>query len=416
MPEPRVLMVAFHYPPCSGSSGILRTLKFSRYLRDQGWGPIVLTAQPRAYPTTGVSQLAEIPAEVPVHRAFALDARRHLAVRGSSPRLAVLPDQWSSWWLGAVPAGLRLIRRHRPQALWSTFPIATAHLIGLTLQRLSGLPWIADFRDSMTEDDYPTHPRTRQIYRWIESRTVRAASSLVFTAPSASRMYLSRYPGLSASRCAVIPNGYDEDDFAALSLADARPRPAGGPLRMVHAGLMYQEERDPRPFFQAVARLRREGRVTPEILRVELRAPGSDEYYTRLTTDLGIQDLVHILPSLPYRESLADCASAAGLLIFQGKSCNHQIPAKAYEYLRLRRPILALTSADGDTAALLTECGGSTLVELSDEQAIYQTLPTFLEALRAGAHPLPDPDRAARYARRNQAGQLGQLLVDASRR
>ena len=147
----RVLMVAFHYPPCFGSSGYLRTLKFSRYLPQHGWQPIVLTAHPRAYPQTTAEQLPEVPPIASVTRTFALDARRHLAIRGSSLRIMALPDQWSSWWLSAVPAGLRLVRRYRPAVLWSTYPIATAHLIGLTLHRLTGIPWVADFRDSMTD-------------------------------------------------------------------------------------------------------------------------------------------------------------------------------------------------------------------------------------------------------------------------
>jgi glycosyltransferase involved in cell wall biosynthesis len=411
----RVLMVAFHYPPCVGSSGVHRTLKFSRYLLDHAWQPVVLTANPRAYAQRAEHQLAEIPAAVAVARAFALDSRRHLAIRGSSLRLTALPDAWSSWWLGAIPAGLRLIRRYRPAALWSTYPIATAHLIGLTLHRLTRIPWVADFRDSMTEEFSPSDPATRRAFLWIERHTVRAAARLVFTAPSTKRMYLDRYPGLPASRCLVISNGYDETDFAGL-LPSTPPTPA--PLRLIHAGVIYEFERDPRPFFRALARLRREGRVGAQSLRVELRGSGTDAYCARLIRELGIDDFVHVLPALPYHESLEDCMTASALLLLQGESCNHQIPAKAYEYLRLGKPILALTSATGDTAGLLTECGGSTIEDLADEEAIYRILPGFLDSLRAGTHALPEPARAGRYARHSQARDLAACLseVAAARR
>lgn len=403
----RVLMVAFHYPPCVGSSGVHRTLKFSRYLLDHSWQPVVLTAHPRAYAQSAGHQLAEIPSAVSVTRAFALDSRRHLALRGSSLRPTALPDAWVSWWLGAVPRGLRLIRRYRPSVLWSTYPIATAHLIGLTLHRLTGLPWIADFRDSMTEEGYPSDPATRRVFQWIERRTVRAAARLVFTAPSTRRMYLERYPGLDPARGVVISNGYDEADFMRL----LAPVPDNARLiRLVHAGVIYEHERDPRPFFRALARLRREGRLSRDTLRVELRGSGSDAYCTRLTRELGIDDLVHVLPALPYHESLEDCLHASALLLLQGETCNHQIPAKAYEYLRLGKPILALTSAAGDTAALLTECGGASVVDLADEEAIYRALPGFLDSLRTGRHPAPDPVRAARYARDRQAGDLAVCL------
>lgn len=405
-PARSVLMVAFHYPPWFGSSGYLRTLKFSRYLPEHGWRPVVLTAHPRAYPHTTGDQLQEIPATVSVQRTFALDARRDLALRGSSLRITALPDQWSSWWLSAVPAGLRLVRKHRPSVLWSTYPIPTAHLIGLTLRRLTGIPWVADFRDSMTEDDYPPHPATRRVYRWIERHTIEEASLIVFTAASARRMYLDRYPDLPPSRCLVIANGYDEADFEGIPRPTAPPGPSTRPLRLLHSGLIYPEERDPRPLFRALARLRREGQIGAQTLQVDLRAPGADTYHRRLITDLGVEGLVRILPALPYREALREASGVDALLILQSSSCNHQIPAKAYEYLRLGKPILALTAAEGDTAALLAGCGGTTVVDLLGEDDIYRALPRFLDAVREGTHPLPDPVTASSYTRHHQAGHL----------
>ena len=168
----RVLMLAFHYPPLQGSSGLQRTLAFSRHLPASGWEPLLLTAHPRAYPQRGDDQMRHIPAALSVTRAFALDSARHLALGGSYFNFTALPDRWVSWWIGAVWEGLRLIRRHRPALLWSTYPIATAHLAALTLQRLSGLPWVADFRDLMSADDYPEDATKRAIYQWIERRTV----------------------------------------------------------------------------------------------------------------------------------------------------------------------------------------------------------------------------------------------------
>ncbi len=128
-----VLMTAFHFPPQSTSSGVQRTLGFARHLGARGWRPLVLTAHPRAYTERNPSQLADMPKDLVVHRAFALDAKRHLGIKGRYLETCALPDRWASWWLGAVPAGLKMIRTHRPRVLWSTFPIATAHLVGLAL-------------------------------------------------------------------------------------------------------------------------------------------------------------------------------------------------------------------------------------------------------------------------------------------
>ena len=159
----RILMIAYHYPPVQISSGIQRTLKFSTYLGPLGWQSSVLSVATRAYSHTSDNQVCEIPADVRVQRAFALDTSRHLAVKGRYPLLLALPDNWSTWWLGGVTSGLAMIRRARPDVIWSTYPIATAHLSGLTLHRLTGIPWVADCRDSMTEENYPTPTLRRKV-------------------------------------------------------------------------------------------------------------------------------------------------------------------------------------------------------------------------------------------------------------
>lgn len=405
-----ILMIAFHYPPFRGSSGIQRTLKFSQYLSDHGWHPVVLTASPRAYPQRTDDQIHEIPGDVPVKRAFALDVSRHLSIRGFYPSWIALPDRWVSWWLGAVPAGLSLIRKYRPQIVWSTYPIATAHLIALTLHRLTRIPWVADFRDSMLEEEFPSDPLTRRSYRWLEKKVIKYSSRIIFTTESARQMYLARYPELSHARCLVIPNGYDEEDFQEVRFSEGSTGLEDRPIRLLHAGVIYQDERDPRHFFRALARLKKEGQVGAANLRIELRASGSESHYEAIIRELGIDDMVHLLPALPYRQALQACADADGLLLFQAASCNHLIPAKVYEYLRLRKPILALTADESETATLLKKTGGATTVDLSDEQLIYLTLRHFLTALRSGTHPLPDGKQIHLYARKNQAHELAKCL------
>lgn len=411
----RVLLIAFHYPPLRGSSGIQRTLAFSRYLREFGWQPIVLTSHPRAYRDTGTDQLGDIPGDVPVYRAFALDASRHLSVRGAYPKLLTLPDRWSTWCLGAIPSGLRALRRHRPDFLWSTYPIATAHLIGLCLHSLSGIPWVADFRDSMTEPHYPPDPAVRRVYRWIERNTVARASRAVFTAPGALRMYAERYPDIPAARWAVIPNGYAEEQFLEAARGAPNLREGSSRIVLVHSGLLYPSERDPRAFFRAIAALRRDGRVSPSTLQVVLRASGFDDDYGPMLRKLGIDDVVLLAPHLDYRAAIAEMLAADGLLLFQATNSNHQIPAKVYEYLRARRPIFAMTDPAGDTARVLAEAGIDTVVPLDSQAHIVDGLERFLDAIRGGTAPLPEPDEILRHSRRSRTGELAALLDAAVR-
>jgi glycosyltransferase involved in cell wall biosynthesis len=404
------LIVAFHFPPFGAGSGILRILKFCRFLPEFGWQPIVLTASTRAYEWTDPTLLSQVPPLVRVVRAFALDAQRHLSLRGRYPRWMALPDRWASWAPMAMLEGLYLIRRHHVNVIMTTYPIATSVLVGLFLHKLTGKPWVVDFRDSMTEDEYPADPLTRRVCRWIEKKAARHSSRLIFTARSTINMYLKRYPWLKSEKCVLIPNGYDEEDFQWLQSTEARRESHLAPIRLLHLGVIYPTERDPRPFFRALARLKQAGQVSAAKLRIELRASGSESYYAQILKELEVDDLVYLLPALPYPQALRDAAASDGLLLFQAGNCDHQIPAKVYEYLRLSRPILALTTLTGDTAALLQEAKGATILDLTDEDAIFCALPDFLSALRNGDYPSPNLSTVQQYTRRNQALSLAENL------
>lgn len=407
----KVLIVAYHFPPVGGSSGFLRSLKFCRYLPKSSWLPVVLTVNPRAYERIDPSQLTEIPTEVAVCRAFALDTRKHLSIGGRYPFWLALPDRYVSWVVGAIPSGIFEIHRRRVDVILSTFPFPSAVLIGWLLHLFTGKPWVMDFRDSMTEEDYPHDPRTRRVYRWLESKVVCHASLLVFTADSTRRIYLKRYPQLNPEKCVVIPNGYDERDFQGLTPHAGTSNNGHLPLTLLHMGLLYPEERDPRPFFHAISRLKQEGVASSDTLRINLRASGNETEYTKTLRESCIDDIVHLLPPIPYQQALQEGAAADGLLLFQAANCNHQIPAKGYEYLRLGRPILALTDEAGDTAALMKECGGSTIVNLADEEAIYKALPSFLKSIRNGSHLAPNLNKVAQYSRESQARALAEHLT-----
>jgi glycosyltransferase involved in cell wall biosynthesis len=407
----KVLMVVFHYPPWSGGSGVHRSLKFSRYLPEFGWQPIVLTATQNAYPKNG-NHGSEIPPGVIVSRAFALDSARHLAFRGAYPGWIALPDRWVTWWPSAVALGRRLVREYRPHAIWSTYPIATAHLIGLSLHRRSRVPWVADFRDPMTEVDprtgeqFPTDPSIRRANGWIEGPTVRHCTRAVFTTPGTQSMYASHFPEVPQDRWTVIPNGYDEEDFVNAERS-MQPRQDGGPAVLVHSGVLYPDARDPRPFFEAVADLLRAGRISPATLKIILRASGYDDLYRPQLRQLGIEGIVTLAPALSYSEALGEMLSADGLLIFQAANCNWQIPAKLYECLRAGRPIFALTDPDGDTAAVLKHEGG-TIVRLDSKTDIARGLLDFVTTL--ASRKSRSKSWIETYSRKSRTRELARVL------
>ncbi len=406
----QVLMIAFHFPPMAGSSGIQRTLRFVQQLPRFGWQPVVLTVDPRAYERTSTDLARDIPAGTVVERAFALDTARHLAVGQRYLAAMARPDRWVSWKFDAVRTGMRMIKQHRPAAIWSTYPIATAHLIGAELQRRSGLPWIADFRDPMAQEGYPADPKDWQSFKLIEEGAMRQATCSTFTTPSAVRTYREHYPA-AAARIVQLENGFDEESFAAAEAAGI-DRGALHPtaLTLLHSGIVYPSERNPEHLIAALGQLQRAGQIPSRGLRLRFRAAVHDELLQGLAAQHGVQALIETLPPLPYREALAEMLRADALLVMQGENCNEQVPAKVYEYLRARRPILCLADPKGDTAAVMREAGVQAIAKLESVDAIESLLPAFLQTVSDGSARLSSADVIEGASRMQRSATLAGLL------
>lgn len=449
----RVLMISFQFPPMAGTSGVQRALRFAQQLPEEGWMPSVLTVHPRAYEQTARDLLDEVPQGLTVRRAFGLDAARQLSLAGRYPGVLARPDRWTSWWLGAVPAGLAMIRRERPDVIWSTYPIPTAHCIADTLARLSGLPWVADFRDPMAHDGYPADPVLWRSFEAVERRVFRRAHRMTFTTPGAARLYAQRYPE-AADRVRVIENGYSEEAFAAArphstinnaidcaidcaidSVIDsptkaaihsaaqsadhspahspAHSAPQSGPRVLLHSGVVYPDWRSPAGLFQALASARAAGRLSPSSFQLRLRATAHDDFVRQLAMQHKVADLVQVLPALPYVEALSEMLSADGLLLLQSRDCNDQIPAKAYEYLRAGRPILTLADPAGDTAQLMRRAGLPHQAPLEDAAAIDTALHRFLDDWLQPSPLRPDAALVRSCSRRARTTELARVLDEA---
>jgi glycosyltransferase involved in cell wall biosynthesis len=403
-----VLLVAYHFPPVGASSGYLRTLKFAKYLPEFGYVPTVLTVAPRAYPVIN-SNLP--PDGLHVERAFALDTARHLSIGGRYPKWLASPDRWQTWIPFAVRAGKRLIKEIKPEIIFSTFPIASAHVAGLKIARQSGIPWVADFRDPMAEPDYPPDADDRQRLLRLESAIVSAAGCCVFTTQSTREMYESRYPHLEAKRVRLIPNGYDEDDFSGLDVS-LDGKSGIGLIKILHSGTIYPSERDPTAVFEALGHLKDDGTVTASDFRLSLRATGHDGLVRELIAQARIEDLVEIAPPLPYRDALREMMESDALLLLQAGNCNRQVPAKIYEYFRSGRPIIALTDLAGETASVLRDAECPYLADLRNPAAIAGEIRRLITDIRSGSAWRARSDEAAKHSRRELTGQLATVFDD----
>ena len=414
----RILMIAYHFPPLAGSSGIQRTLRFVQHLPALGWQPMVLTAHTRAYEQTSQDLLADVPSNTVVRRAFALDTARHLQLAGRYLGWMARPDRWVSWKFDGVRQGLQMIEQFRPDVIWSTYPIPTAHVIAAKLHQKTKIPWVADFRDPMAQDGYPPDPLTKQSYLQIEAQAAQRASFCVFTTPGAARDYQQRYPA-AAQRMVVIENGYDEESFAsACALAPAvqtQPR-EHRPLVMLHSGIVYPSERDPTQLFVALGDLKRRDILTPQALRIRFRASFHDALLLELATKHGAKDFIELCPAIPYRQALAEMMQVDALLVMQASNCNAQIPAKIYEYLRAGRPILGLTDPEGDTAGVLRQAGLNDIVKIDSADQIAVALPAFVRDWRSGRSALPSARAVQQASRRGRSVALATLLGTLGRK
>ena len=409
--KPSILMVPFHYPPMGGSSGVQRSLFFSSALEDYDWQVLVLTAHSRVHPITSNEGLKDIPATTIVKRTWAIDVARHLPFGGRFPRILALPDRWSSWVLSAVLSGKKLIKKYRSSVIWTTYPIASSHLIGFCLHKLTGVSWIADFRDPMTEEGYPRNPTVFKCYRWLERKVMEHTAYVVVTTPGVKRVYTERYGEECGRKIRIIQNGFDESKFSKAESEiknKESQRESNQPLRMIHSGVIYPEERNPEPLFSALSELKSENILNSKNFRLELRSAGHDDLYEQMLAKYALQDIVSLLPSIPHQENIEDMLSADALLLLQGNTCNEQIPAKAYEYIRSGKPVIALTDKKGDTGQLLTQLGIGTIAALESKDEIKQALANIREICSQFC-PL-DAQKIQSFSRQHQSKELAELL------
>jgi glycosyltransferase involved in cell wall biosynthesis len=304
-----------------------------------------------------------------------------------------------------------MIHKYKPQVIWSTFPIATAHLIGLTLHRLTGLPWIADFRDPMIQSEFPETKLQRKTYQWIENLTVLNCQTAIFTTQSTMQSYKVRYPKHLHNKFIIIENGYDEDDFSDVKPAKpAQPAKSTKCITLLHSGLLYMPGRNPSALFDAISSLKALSRIDATLLSIVLRSTGDINFYTALAAQYKVEDIVKILPPIPYKDALSEMLTVDGLLIFQGEQFNSQIPAKIYEYFRAKKPIFSLLDAKGETASMLKTAGFLNMVSIESSEAIVPALENFILQIGSNTAHLASDDLIEKSSRENRANELAGVL------
>jgi glycosyltransferase involved in cell wall biosynthesis len=404
----RVLVLAYYFPPVGGA-GVQRTLKFVKYLASLGWDATVISTRSRAYGAQDESLVGEVPATARVVRTRALPLARYLGILLYKLRLMRLrafvlwPDGGLGWAPFAFIAAMRAVRRDRPEVLFSTSAPYGAHLVALLVARLTGLPWVADFRDEWASNPYLTgQPRLlAKLSARAERAITRDAGRVVV---AADYFALSGLPADDPRRIEIL-NGVDETDFAESA-------PFAGPndrFVVAHVGTLYNLQ-DPSVALRALAGLAARGAIDGE--RVAVRLVGN-VWIPGFEPPPGIH--VETTGYVEHDRAIAEMRSATVLLLYV-PSVSLAPSGKLFEYLASGRPVLCLARDDNLASRLVREWRAGAVADPHDEAAIEEAVLELWRRWREEG--LPDQEQVRRralehYSRRATAGLLAKVLEEA---
>lgn len=403
-PPLRVLLVAYAFPP-TNAIGAVRVGKFAKYLHEAGHhvrvvtgpaedGSLALEIPPEQVTSVAGWRIDEVldgmvgllrrprPADgggramtasdgaIPPRRALFATLTRHYRA------LLHIPDVHAGWISAATAAGRAIIRDWRPDVVVGSAPPNSGLVAAARIARACGSPWVSELRDLWVDNSYYHEPGWRLwLDRLLEWRTLSSAAGLVSVTPRWTDALRRRY----RQPIACIFNGYVEEDFP----PDPLGPPRDGVVRILYAGSLYAGYRDPTPLFRAIGLLGAER----DRVAVDFYGPSPEEL-TPLAAAHDVLDRVFIHEPVSYRTSLALQTAADALLLLQWNNEKDagNIPAKFYEYLGARRPILLLGYPDGDLAAMIRERRAG--VVANDPAAIARQLRQWIAAKPAGIPPV----------------------------
>lgn len=419
----RVLVISYYYPPFN-SVGAVRVSKFTKYLPEFGWQPMVLTVDRDDLPANLDLELDS----ASVFRSGQIDVnslpkwflgKSQIAQSGYTPaggllrsRLAVLagraykqlfnfPDGQVGWYPLAARLGRRLVGERRPDVIYSSSLPATSHLVAWRLARETGLPWVADLRDPWTDNqNFRRAQPLLGLERVLESKVLGRASALVTVSEPWAETLRRRFGQLVY----VIPNGFDASDCP----NGVSPLPF---FTLTYTGMIYAAKQDVNPLLQALQRLRDSGALPDGF-----RARFIGRYLNHVALEAnskGLADHVQVMAPVSRRAALQlQAESTALLLLVSGRDPQDQgwCPAKLFEYLGIKRPILAIGPQNGVAAQLVQRLRAGVVVQDSTqvERTLLEWLAEFRATGRVAVHS--DDSELAAYDRRFLTGELARVL------
>lgn len=444
----KVLIVAYHFPP-SAAVGALRPQKFVKYLPEFCWEPHVLTIREEFAESLDIGRMEDVKGVNIVRTDFwrsplsfflatKVKLKKCFSIKNSGMQSSLetpkgfpasrtikerfkhtiwevntFPDASLYWSLSAVFAGVQLIREKKISCIYATIPQPTAALIGYFLSLLTGVSLVLDFRDPWSGARFPGDWRSGlydKIEAWVERLTIRRACRVICTNDRFRQQLQEIYSDFAAEKFVTIANGYDAGGNLGPLERKEKDR-----FVISYLGTFYLD-RNPETFFSALKTGIADGSLPEQ--GIEVRLFGQVELVgVKKTLDIvracGLDNIVKIVGQVPHHEALRQMQNS-DLLLLLAPNQPEQIPAKAFEYIGARRPILTLTE-DGATADLIRETHAGLVVRQNDQVGILNALQDILRFHHAGKNPWYHGSDVSKFERRNLTSELAIVLNDAVR-
>jgi len=356
----RILFIAYFFPPCP-SIGSQRPYKLAKYLSVHGWEPIILTPQAAGKRPEGLKVietqdrdvLGDLKASfrfdprkgmheqlgIEVHKNFDYRTIRSKIIRFFKEVIA-FPENEIGWYPFAVDSASEVLKNDHVQAIISTsFPV-TSHMIAKRLKEQYGIPWVADIRDPWTQNPYWTKYEIVKFFeRKLEVRVLSQADILVVVSPLWVDLLKSLHKG---ARVLCVPNGFDPDDFPGSPINLTRK------FTLTYTGQMYNGKRDPGLLFKVVSNLIKEGRIDEELIDIRFFCL-EESWLLHEVRRYNLDKVVSFHGYVPREDALKRQRESQLLLLLLWEKDGEEgfCPAKLYEYLGAKRPILAIGGSNG---------------------------------------------------------------------
>lgn len=450
----KVLMIAYIYPPLGGS-GVQRTLKFSKYLPQFGWQPLVVCGDdPEIFATgTDDSLLADIPPEAYILRKpfispFGL-RRRVQRWSGITPKFTEIDnlqkpntstgtssdqeinftrrffnllskplspiefppiDAGLYWAFSIIPLCLRIIKEQQVDLIYSSsFPYSD-HLAGLILKRMTNKPWVADFRDPWSQNPASRNKGWRRNCDIIaENWVLKQADKIIGVTPSYTKGLRELAPFRQAIDSITIENGYDNDDFPRDKCIYGFHRDISNhKVTLAHVGHVYNGTAI--PLFHALKELGPEGR------NLEIKFIGGFDNKEKewiINNDINLQ--IIITERLSHDEAIKQMLLADFLLLLigEGDRWKGHYPGKLFEYMHSGRLIL-MVGPEGVTSEFLRSTGTGVYIPTNDLNALVNVLQEIVNFPDQyfNRHYNPQKEIIERFERRQLTSRLASVFDD----